>query len=182
MLSNVRSMTNKMDEIEAMVRQHNPDIAVFVESWLDEVTPDAAIYIPGYVAFREDRNSFGGGLVCYVNDVYNVKVLNSPLDSLSLCDTEMLSIFISDLKLLIISIYHPVWNNPTKHDMAISSIIDVIDSVLSSDQFPPDSKVILCGDFNDLHKFSKRISCLTNLASHVDVPTRLDKPLDLFFF
>ena len=181
MLSNVRSMTNKMDEAHSLVQSGKPDIAVFVESWLDEQTPDTAIDIPGYVVFREDRNSFGGGIMCYVNDLYNAQVLDSPTSCLSKCDTEMLTLFVCELRLLVICIYHPVWNNISKHDIAISSIIDVIDSVLSSDQFPQDSKVILCGDFNDLHKFSNKISHLTGLMSHVDAPTRLDKSLDLIF-
>ena len=165
MLSNVRSIANKMDEVEALVRNKRPDVAVFVESWLDEQTPDTTVSIPGYVAFRHDRNSLGGGIICYVNEQYNVKVVNSPLDLLSKCDTEMLCIFICELRLLVISIYHPVWNNVSKHDLAISSVIDVIDSVLSDDNFPNDSKIILCGDFNDLHKFSNRISQLTGLVS-----------------
>jgi hypothetical protein len=35
-LSNVRSMTNKMDEVEALFQERRPDVAVFVETWLDE--------------------------------------------------------------------------------------------------------------------------------------------------
>ena len=169
-----------MDECEQLVLNLKPDICVFVESWLDERTPNSAIDIPGYVAIRRDRNSFGGGILCYFCNKYNVRVLDSPV-SLDSYDTEMLCIYVNDLRLLVISIYHPVWNNQFKHDGALSCILEIIDSVLSSDEFPSDSKVILCGDFNDLHKFEKKISNLSGLKSHVVAPTRMDRPLDLIF-
>ena len=63
----------------------------------------------------------------------------------------------------------------------ISCICEVIDNVLSSNNFPQDSKVLLCGDFNDLHKFRDKIIQQTGLKAHVNVPTRLDKCLDLIF-
>jgi hypothetical protein len=59
--------------------------------------------------------------------------------------------------------------------------VDIIDSVLSSSDYPSDTNVILCGDFNDLHKFKRKISCLTRLKCHVHQPTRLNNSLDLIF-
>ena len=67
------------------------------------------------------------------------------------------------------------------YDLAISCICEVIDNVLSSDSFPHDSKVIVCGDFNDLHKFREKITQQTGLKAHVNAPTRFDKTLDLIF-
>ena len=38
-LSNVCSLTNKVDECEMMLRNLSPDIVVLVEKWLDNLTP-----------------------------------------------------------------------------------------------------------------------------------------------
>jgi hypothetical protein len=89
-LSNVCSFSNKVDEGEQLVLNLKPDIAVFVETWLDERTPNSAIDIPGYVSLRRDRNSFGGGILCYFSNKYSVRVLDSPVDSLVLYESMIL--------------------------------------------------------------------------------------------
>ena len=170
-----------MDEAEALLMDLKPDLAVFVESWLDDQIPSTAINIPGYVSFRNDRNSSGGGILCYVSNHFSVREVDNPKAQLSLYDTEMFSFYINELRLLVVAIYHPVWNNLTKHEGAISCILEVIDNVLSSDNFPPHSKVILCGDFNDMHKLRTRITHLSGLRCHVEASTRSDRSLDLIF-
>lgn len=178
-LSNLRSISNKVDEVELLLRDHKPDVAVFTETWLDSETPNHAVDIDRYLTFRRDRNCFGGGIVCYISDHYMV----SEVDILptSSCETEFLPLYINNLKLLIICCYHPVWNNVAKHEDAISCIVHVIDTVLSSPQYHPDSRVVLCGDFNDLHNFRNRICSITQLSCHVFAPTRSSNCLDLIF-
>ena len=107
--------------------------------------------------------------------------MDTSLVPISSCDTEFLTLYVKQLRLLVICCYHPIWNNVSKHEEAISTITNIIDSVLSSPLYPPDCHIVLCGDFNDLHKFSGRISNLTSLSCHVFVPTRLQNCLDLIF-
>lgn len=178
-LSNLRSLSNKFDEVELLLRDHKPDVAVFTETWLDSETPSQAIDIDRYFTFRRDRNCFGGGIVCYISDRYSVCEVDI-LPTCS-CETEFLPLYIKNLRLLVICCYHPVWNNAAKHEDAISFIVQVIDNVLSSPLYHPDSRVVLCGDFNDLHKFKNRICSLTRLSCHVFAPTRLGNCLDLIF-
>lgn len=106
-LSNVCSIANKMDEAELLMSRTRPDIAVFVESWLNGETPDSAVSISGYTVLRCDRDSLGGGLLCYVSSDYSANMIDLiPLSALTACKTEMLTIYIKDLNLIVIAIYH----------------------------------------------------------------------------
>jgi len=66
-LSNVRSINNRVDEVEVLLRNHKPDIAVFTETWLDEETPEHAVDVERYVSFRCDTKQFWGWyyLLCF---------------------------------------------------------------------------------------------------------------------
>ncbi|CAJ0950869.1 unnamed protein product [Ranitomeya imitator] len=66
MLANARSLTNKMEELEAEISTGNFDIVGITETWLDE-SYDWAVNLQGYSLFRKDRkNRRGGGVCLYV--------------------------------------------------------------------------------------------------------------------
>ena len=48
LLTNLRSICNKFDEVSMILSVQSPDIAVFTESWLDGETPDSSISVPSY--------------------------------------------------------------------------------------------------------------------------------------
>lgn len=58
--ANVRAILNKFDEVNLRISSLKPDIAVILETWLDEDTPDVALSISGYHIARKDRNRHGG--------------------------------------------------------------------------------------------------------------------------
>ncbi len=68
-LSNVRSMTNKLDEIQGVISINTFDVLVLTESWLTSKVSDDLIAMPGYVHVRKDRPDAqrGGGICTYVN-------------------------------------------------------------------------------------------------------------------
>lgn len=66
MVTNIRSVFNKMDELEARVREKAPDFVVLTESWLDNSIPDEAVALPRYAVIRKDRDRQGGGIILYV--------------------------------------------------------------------------------------------------------------------
>lgn len=76
-MGNVRSLVNKMDELEALVRTRRDyresSIMCFTETWLYEQIPDANVTIPGFHMIRADRDLIasgkrkGGGLDLFVN-------------------------------------------------------------------------------------------------------------------
>ncbi|KAI2645345.1 hypothetical protein H4Q32_028858 [Labeo rohita] len=77
MLSNVRSLENKLDEIQlSRSTEHEARdycVFVFTETWLNDRTPDTAIQLHGLTCCRADRDSSlsgktcGGGLCVYIN-------------------------------------------------------------------------------------------------------------------
>ena len=66
-LSNVRSMTNKLDEIQGVISINTCDVLVLTESWLTSKVSDDLIAMPGYVHVRKDRPDAqrGGGILTF---------------------------------------------------------------------------------------------------------------------
>ena len=74
-VANVRSLTNKFDELHAFVEEVKPAVVGITESWLNDDYSDAGFTIPGYVMYRQDRmdthRGFGGGVLLYVKGELN---------------------------------------------------------------------------------------------------------------
>ena len=67
-LSNVCHITNKVDELAAVVSIYDPSVVMITESWLSEDIADDAVQIGNkYNMFSRDRKSPGGGVIAYVN-------------------------------------------------------------------------------------------------------------------
>ena len=67
-LSNVCHITNKVDELAAVVSIYDPSVVMIIESWLSEDIADDAVQIGNkYNMFRRNRKSPGGGVIAYVN-------------------------------------------------------------------------------------------------------------------
>ena len=64
LLSNVRSISNKVDDLDLVLQQNGVDFAGITETWLNSNIPDSGIEIPGYNLVRKDRSIQRGGGVC----------------------------------------------------------------------------------------------------------------------
>ncbi len=182
LLSNVRSLPNKLDEIQTRISSIKPNIVILTESWLDDTYPDASITIDGYSIIRRDRVTLGGGIICFLSNSFECKVLSSQdIPSLSVCATEFLVMIIRDLRLLLIGIYHPFWGNSSRNEAALACITDIIDCALTDHLDSHSARIILCGDFNDLRHSYDTISSLTGLTPLVKWPTRGSHVLDQVF-
>ena len=74
LLSNVRSLFSKVDELTATVDVFSTDVAVLTESWLHDGYDDHLINIPGFNLFRRDRlHGRGGGVCAYVSQAVPCK-------------------------------------------------------------------------------------------------------------
>ena len=182
-LANVRALNNKFEEVRLRITNMQPDVVVLTESWLDERTPDSSINISNYSIIRKDRNSKGGGILCYVRSSYNSHVLTTDeLPLLAHCCTEILTIFISSFSTLLICVYHPFFNNTAKDEEAINTFVAIIDSfLLTSAQRPDDVRLVLCGDFNDIRKLNNQLCSLTGLKPCVNLPSRGQHFLDQIY-
>ncbi|PKU49639.1 nipped-b-like protein [Limosa lapponica baueri] len=68
--TNTRSMGNKQEELEAIVRHESYDIVAIMETWWNE-SNDWSAAMEGYKLFRRDRQGRrGGGLALCVREDY----------------------------------------------------------------------------------------------------------------
>ena len=75
---NCRSILGKRSELSVLLDYIKPDIVCATESWLHGVTPgkppspshvkSREVFPEGYVAYRNDRSSFGGGVFTLVKE------------------------------------------------------------------------------------------------------------------
>lgn len=181
--ANIRSIFNKIEEVDLLLRKHHIDIALFVESWLNKDVLDQFVSIDGYNIIRHDRSTGkGGGIICYVkSDIIPTVIESTQIPSLSVCNSEFLTIFFRQMSLLLIGLYHPFWNSPVEHEAAINAITDVIDHVMVNEQYFGKPRIVIFGDFNDLWKYYDEISMITQLRPLVSFATRCGKTLDQLF-
>lgn len=77
-LSNVRSLCNKLDELQLLVGKnrdfYSSSVLCFTEMWLCELIPDSALQLAGFQLYRADRDkelsgkTKGGGVCFYINN------------------------------------------------------------------------------------------------------------------
>jgi hypothetical protein len=180
LLSNVRSLVSKMDEVKLRVSQLHPSIVIFTESWLSDETPDSAVALDGYSVSRKDRNSLGGGIICFIKDDVSFSVIvEHEVPSLPVSNSEFLCIFLKTYNLMVICVYHPFWNNCAADEAAISVITRFIDYACV--KFGSNIHIMICGDINGLRVHSGELMRLTRLSPIVDFATRGVNTLDQIF-
>ncbi len=184
-LSNVRSLKNKLDLLHAKCLMdasfREACVLAVTESWLDESVPDAEVALDGFELLRADRTSNsgklrGGGVCMYINSQWctNIKVHKR------ICNP--------DLELLTLSAY--AFYLPREFSTVVLSCVYVPPSAnvkAAAEQVAhntqamlgkyPDAPVLILGDFN---------SCqldyvLPAFKQYVDVPTRFNKTIDLCY-
>jgi len=174
-LANVRSLTNKLDDFEAVVQLNHPDIICLTETWLSDDVPSEAVGIDGFDLFRKDRNRQGGGVACYVRSGLSCTRLPSydvpGLETLwlmfrSVCMPRWLS------HLVLAVVYHPPNANSRRMSEHIVNCIDEITRI------HPNAGVAVVGDFNRMKDEPLRNFPLRQL---VRSNTRKDAVLDKIY-
>ena len=68
MLTNVMSLTPKIDEVREFIIRNEIDLALITETWLKESVSDTVVDYPEFTLLRGDRKSENHGGVCaYIN-------------------------------------------------------------------------------------------------------------------
>lgn len=183
-LANVRSLRNKLDELQACVNHlhefRTASVLAFTESWLNNNDDDGMLHIDGFSPpLRLDRDSertgkqHGGGVCLYVNNSWcsTVKVR----EKLCTTDIELLVVSLRPYylprefpQLFIILVYiHPRANAAVATEHLISTLHKL-------EQLSPDSPKFILGDFNhcspdkSLKGFQQYITCSTRQGKTLD--------------
>ena len=76
-LSNVMSLSPKIDEVSHVVQNANFDLVCITETWLQQHIPDSAVAINGYNLIRRERQeTIHGGVGLYVKKTTPFSILD----------------------------------------------------------------------------------------------------------
>ena len=172
--ANVRSVSNKVEDLTEVLKQNHVDIACLTETWLETERPNEVIDISGYNIVRNDRsNRQGGGVAALIRDTIPhftwPQLIDPCFESLwiTMRPNKMPRIF---SHVTVGVIYHPPRANNwemTQH------ICKCVDSIL---QKHPSTGLIITGDMNQLK--DQHIKSSYSLKQTVTKPTRGNNILD----
>ena len=138
---NIRSLTPNLDQIKMILNDpKEAHVIGFTETWLQSVTLDSYLTIPGYnIAARRDRSySTGGGVITYVADSISYDdrpdLIHNDIEA-----TWILLNFPNSSALLICTIYRP----PDSVVQWYDHFNDMMDKVYAENK-----EIILMGDLN----------------------------------
>ncbi|KAK7933493.1 hypothetical protein WMY93_004389 [Mugilogobius chulae] len=187
MLANVRSLRNKIDELQAHCNLQwaykEANLICITETWLDHTITDAELFLDGFgVPLRADRDNaksgkkIGGGLCVYVNTSWsrtaNIRETYCSPDVELLCVSFRPKYLPREFgKVTLIVVYVPPSGNDAR---AADVIVDCAQRVQASS---PDSPLFIMGDFNSC-RLSKS---LPTFQQYVKCATRGSKTLDLCY-
>ena len=98
---NINSLRNKFDALVEQV-SGNVDVLVLSETKIDESFPEGQFKIPGFCTpFRLDRDSFGGGILVYVQENIPAKLLSSEVKTIEGIFIELISIRTNDFLVVV---------------------------------------------------------------------------------
>ena len=174
-LSNVRSINNKLDEIDIVANVNKVDIISLTETWIDETTPIESLDIQGYVLFSKPRiGRKGGGVALYVKDCFNPRILPVTIPDV----VEALWVFIRpkllprEMSCIVVCVLYFSPRSQYENEY-IDHITSTIDDLLMRH---PDAGIFVMGDINDLDIES--ILHNDNFHQVVNLPTRENNILD----
>ena len=190
LLSNVRSLENKLDELRLLrgSRRVWRDCCLFIftESWLHVNIPDEAVQLEGTSLFRADRDavssgkSRGGGLCIYINKDW---CSNATLVSKH-CSAQVEFLIVrcrpfylprEFTSVIVVAVYiAPSSSSNANTTEVLRPLYDVISVLLTKH---PDSFVVVAGDFN--HISLKTV--FPTFKQYVDFNTRGGNILDLVY-
>ena len=160
---NINSVRNKFEALTYII-DNNIDLLLISETKLDDSFPTAQFQMKDFsVPYRYDRNGKGGGLLLYIREDIQSKLLISK----SKCNIETLSVAVNlrKRKWFLNCSYNPNQNSISNHLECLNRLIDEHSS--SFDNF------IFIGDFNVSTNHNSMINfCdLNGLRNLINVPT-----------
>ena len=192
---NFQSICNKKPELEEIINSAKPDIIIGTETWLNPNIPSHELFPPNlYNVYRKDRThnnkgkSYGGVLIAITKEFISSKIDELQTD----CENVWAEINISGTKKIIVGSYY----RPPSDD---GTSLENLNSSLTKIKNISNSNIWLGGDFNlghidwsvpsiiagkpeqKLHQQLLDIAFDHNLQQMVDIETRKDRTLDLFF-
>ncbi|XP_072014731.1 uncharacterized protein [Amphiura filiformis] len=194
MVINFLSLRGKTAELAVCLDNHQPDLVIGTESWLDDSISNAEIVPPNYNVVRKDRQGdvgpegHGGVFIAYKADLIAAHRLDLDADA----EIVWIQLELVGSKTVLVGAFY-------RHPSSKGDILDQLNSSLSKIDMSKSPNIWLAGDFNlagvnwatqsTLPLCPKPGLCrqLINIANDygleqiVTKPTRRENILDLFF-
>ncbi|KAK7922573.1 hypothetical protein WMY93_009475 [Mugilogobius chulae] len=186
-MGNVRSLSNKTDELAALTRYQreyrDTSLMLFTETWLTTHIPDSAIAMDNFHLLRADRTAEsgkkkGGGLAVFVNEKWCKPGHCVVKEQRCNKDIELLAVSMRPYYLprefthvIVIAVYVPPSANA---ETACETLLSCTSTLQTQH---PQALFLISGDFNH----SSPASVLPTFTQYVTCPTRDNRTLDLFF-
>ena len=182
-MSNVRSLCNKMDEVNLLLRtnkdfQRNSAL-FFCETWLNDDITDSALDLPGFQLIRADWDtaacgkSKGGGLCFYINNNWCVDAVKTRQHCCSILE----SVFIECKpyysprefsSVVLAGVYIPP-QAPVREAQRL-----LAEQISTTENSRPNSVILVMGDFNscnlshELQSYKQLVTCATRCGKTLD--------------
>ena len=168
---NIRSIVNKITELENIIKTNSFDIFCITESWLNDYVSDNDVNIDGYVLLRRDRPAHAGGVCLFVKS--HLKFKSRSDIACSNVEIICIELFISDCSpILLCCVYCPTFSN-----IYYDELVQLLNCTLNGK-----TEAILIGDFNfDIldtssagYRRSLELCNLFHFEQLIDKPTRVN--------
>ena len=171
LLTNIRSLRPKFDEVRVIAACENPDVIALCETWLTQTVADEEVSISGYTLIRQDRTDGrrGGGVCAYVRCNLQFEIIAFPRQ---LSFLECLCVYFKTNDIIMIVIYVP----PNLKSCQYTEVSDVL--VTFCDTFNT-THFVIAGDVNQLPTVYLNQSL--QLVQVVNSETRKTSILDKIF-
>lgn len=172
MVTNIRSLPSKIDELQLTISIKRPDIIFVTETWLDYSFNDGLVNLSDYFISRTDRcNRKGGGTAIYIR--HGIEFETLPPIQCSVIDVENTVINMKHPNIFLVCVYFPP--DLLIRDLKVfhEEIVQKFDQLLTEN---PDHNVIIAGDFN--HFNVDNLCTDLSLLDLVKQPTRGRNILD----
>ena len=175
---NVNGLRHKLSPLRETFQAYH--VIALCETKLDDNVADSALILDGYLLFRRDRTSHGGGVACFVRCELKPKRIR-PADPKG---SEIVMIELEKISVLIAVVYRPPRSKD--NEKTLSSIMHCISDIAGKYD-----RIIITGDFNfpdyplarpSKSRLGRFINTCDNLGlkQWVSLPTRGAHILDMF--
>ena len=137
---NINGLRSKFEEIGEILGNGYFDFLALAETKLDESFSQSPFDVHNFKSYRVDRNSNGGGLLCYVASAIPHRVRNDVIDIRNGIEYLIIEIKINNVNLIVTTLYRP----PCVH---VSNLISVVESIANT-CIVECSNLIFIGDLN----------------------------------
>ena len=172
-------MSSKFEEIHEILQKDFTDIFFLSETKLDSSYPNAQFNVSSYTLYRLDRNSHGGGLVCYIKETLPHKIRNDIAVNANGIESLVIHVKSDKVNMFFLHLYKPPNIHARFLKQALESMINmclieaksviIIGDLNINFRIPANELSDICDTF-DLKQIVKNPTCFKSIEN----PSLLD--------